>query len=181
MAVPARQRLPRLYNAARRFAREWSRFGSQIAFFIIAVGLIPLAIRRYKVEMLRVIAQMSLGVGALAAIGGSVMVVAFLSLVLGTLVAGVAHPALGLVGIDVLGGFFSANVMTRTSAPFLVNFALSVTIGAGATAQLGAMRISEEIDALEVMAVRSIGYLVSTPLVSSVVVALAFFSLAVIS
>ena len=40
--------------------------------------------------------------------------------------------------------------------------ALAATIGAGATAQLGAMRINEEIDALEVMGVRSIAYLGST-------------------
>jgi len=35
--------------------------------------------------------------------------------------------------------------------------------GAGATAQLGAMRINEEIDALEVMGIRSVAYLASAP------------------
>jgi len=40
--------------------------------------------------------------------------------------------------------------------------ALAATVGAGATAELGAMRISEEVDALEVIGIRSVTYLAST-------------------
>ena len=44
--------------------------------------------------------------------------------------------------------------------------ALSATVGCGFTAQLGAMRISEEVDALEVMAVPSLPFLVTTRMIA---------------
>ena len=59
-------------------------------------------------------------------------------------------------------GFISAYVNVRIVSPAVAGIGLAATIGAGATAQLGAMRIADEIDALEVMAVRSVAYLVST-------------------
>ncbi|MDT5144866.1 MAG: phospholipid/cholesterol/gamma-HCH transport system permease protein, partial [Mycobacterium sp.] len=49
---------------------------------------------------------------------------------------------------------------------------------AGATAQLGAMRINEEIDALEVMGIRTITYLVSTRVVAGVVVTVPLWCMA---
>ena len=57
---------------------------------------------------------------------------------------------------------------------------LAATIGAGATAQLGAMRISEEIDALEVMGIRSIAYLASTRVLAGVIVVMPLYCIAVI-
>ena len=42
-------------------------------------------------------------------------------------------------------------------------------MGAGFTAELGAMRISEEIDALEVMSVRPISYLVGTRVLAALI------------
>jgi phospholipid/cholesterol/gamma-HCH transport system permease protein len=53
--------------------------------------------------------------------------------------------------------------------------ALSAQIGAGFTAELGAMRISEEIDALEVMSVPSVVYLVSTRLWSALALAMPLY------
>jgi phospholipid/cholesterol/gamma-HCH transport system permease protein len=40
-------------------------------------------------------------------------------------------------------------------------------VGAGFTAELGAMRVNEEIDALEVMAVRPVPYLISTRIIAA--------------
>jgi phospholipid/cholesterol/gamma-HCH transport system permease protein len=57
---------------------------------------------------------------------------------------------------------------------------LAATIGAGATAQLGAMRINEEIDALEVMGIRSIAYLASTRLIAGVIVVIPLYCVAVL-
>ena len=58
--------------------------------------------------------------------------------------------------------------------------ALAATVGAGATAELGAMRISEEIDALEVMGIQSISYLVSTRVVAGFTVIIPLYALALI-
>ena len=57
---------------------------------------------------------------------------------------------------------------------------MAATIGAGATAQLGAMRISEEIDALEVMGIRSVAYLASTRVVAGVIVVVPLYCIAVL-
>ena len=47
----------------------------------------------------------------------------------------------------------SAYFNTREIAPLVAGLALAATVGCGFTAQLGAMRISEEVDALEVMGI----------------------------
>src|SRR4029079_12397297 len=58
--------------------------------------------------------------------------------------------------------------------------ALAAVVGAGATAELGAMRISEEIDALEVMSIKSISYLVSTRIMAGFVVIIPLYAMAMI-
>ena len=58
--------------------------------------------------------------------------------------------------------------------------ALAATVGAGATAELGAMRISEEIDALEVMGIKSISYLVSTRIMAGFIVIIPLYAMAII-
>jgi phospholipid/cholesterol/gamma-HCH transport system permease protein len=50
--------------------------------------------------------------------------------------------------------------------PAGAGLALSATVGAGFTAQLGAMRVSEEVDALEVMGVPSLPFLVTTRMIA---------------
>jgi len=67
-AAPSGLRLPRLTNFARRLVDAWNRLGSQTAFYVRALGFTWEAIVRYKVETLRLIANMSLGVGALVGI-----------------------------------------------------------------------------------------------------------------
>ena len=68
----------------------------------------------------------------------------------------------------------------RIAAPVVAGQALAATVGAGATAELGAMRISEEIDALEVMGIKSISYLVSTRIVAGFVVIIPLYAMAII-
>jgi phospholipid/cholesterol/gamma-HCH transport system permease protein len=53
--------------------------------------------------------------------------------------------------------------------------AFAAQVGAGFTAELGAMRISEEIDALEVMSVPSFVYLVCTRVVAALVAIIPLF------
>ena len=109
---------------------------------------------------------MGLGTGALAVIGGTVVIVGFLTLSTGALVAVQGYNQLSGIGVEALTGFVSAYVNVRLIAPAVAGVGLAATIGAGATAQLGAMRINEEIDALEVMGIRSIAYLASTRVIA---------------
>jgi phospholipid/cholesterol/gamma-HCH transport system permease protein len=177
-AVPSPQRLPRLTNTVRGFVGEWNRLGSQTAFYAKALTQTWDAVARYKVETLRLIANMSLGIGALAVIGGTVVVVTTLVMSTGSFVGIQLYRSLSDIGVEALSGFASAYINTRFAAPLTAAIGLAATIGAGATAQLGAMRINEEIDALEVMGIRAIGYLVSTRIVAGVLVTVPLWAMA---
>jgi phospholipid/cholesterol/gamma-HCH transport system permease protein len=154
--------------------------GEQTAFYGTALVNTADAVRRYPAEVLRLIAVMGLGTGALAVIGGTVVIIGFLTLSTGALIAVQGYNTLSNVGIEALTGFLGAFLNVRFIAPATAGVALAATIGAGATAQLGAMRINEEIDALEVMGIRAITYLVSTRIVAGVLVVIPLFTVAVL-
>jgi phospholipid/cholesterol/gamma-HCH transport system permease protein len=54
--------------------------------------------------------------------------------------------------------------------PFAFGYMMSAKVGTGLVAEIGAMRISDEIDALEVMGINSILFLCSTRLLASWIV-----------
>jgi phospholipid/cholesterol/gamma-HCH transport system permease protein len=177
--VPSK-RFPRVSSTARRLTGGWFQLGQQTEFYGQTVANIGHALRSNYAEILRLIAQMSLGTGALAVIGGTVVVVGFLTMSTGALIAVQGYNQLAGVGVEALTGFTSAYVNVRIIAPVTAAIALAATIGAGATAQLGAMRINEEIDALEVMAVRSIAYLASTRVIAGLIVVLPLYGIAIL-
>ena len=84
-------------------------------------------------------------------VGGTVGVICFLTFFTGTEVGLQGYQALDQIGSSAFTGFISAYFNTREISPLVAALALSATVGCGFTAQLGAMRISEEVDALEVM------------------------------
>lgn len=174
MTIPATY-FGRLSHTARRWAIGWRRIGVQTQFYATTLRYIPDAVLHYRTETLRLIAQMGLGTGALAVIGGTVAIVAFLTMTTGALSAVIGYNQLADIGVEALTGFASAYFNVRLAAPLTSGIALAATIGAGATAQLGAMRINEEIDALESMAIRPIPYLAATRVIASVVAAIPMF------
>src|SRR5690606_26113157 len=159
MAFTLADRVSRSSRSLKSKARAWNQLGEQTVFYGNAVRYTVDAMRSYKKETLRLVAQMSLGTGALAVIGGTVVIVGFLTLSAGALIAVQGYNSLSNIGVEALTGFLAAFLNVRIIAPLTAGIGLAATIGAGATAQLGAMRISEEIDALEVMGIRSISYL----------------------
>ncbi|ODR04166.1 ABC transporter permease [Mycolicibacillus koreensis] len=156
-------------------------FGEQALFYGQSMRYIPNALTRYRRETIRLIAEMTMGTGALVLIGGTVGVATFLTLASGGVVAVQGFSSLGDIGIEALTGFLSAFLNVRIIAPVVAGIALAATIGAGATAQLGAMRVAEEIDAVEVMAVHSVSYLVSTRLIAGLIAIIPLYSLAVLA
>jgi phospholipid/cholesterol/gamma-HCH transport system permease protein len=163
------------------FVDGWNRLGSQTAFYVKALGLTWDAVVRYRTETLRLIANMSLGIGALALIGGTVVIVTTLTMSVGSFIGIQLFRTLSDIGVQALAGFASAYINTRIGSPLISAIGLAATIGAGATAQLGAMRINEEIDALEVMGIRTITYLVSTRVVAGVVVTIPLWTVATLA
>jgi phospholipid/cholesterol/gamma-HCH transport system permease protein len=157
-----------------------TQLGLQTKFYGQTLGAAGGAVTRYKLETVRLIAQMSMGAGALAVIGGTVVIVAFLTLSTGALVAVQGYNQFANFSVEALTGFVSAYFNVRLIAPVTAGIGLAATIGAGATAQLGAMRINEEIDALEVMGIRSVTYLASTRVVAGIIVVIPLYCVAVL-
>ena len=163
-----------------RLAGSTRKLGEQTAFYGKSLASTVDAVRRYPGELLRLIAEMGMGTGALAVIGGTVGIIGFLTLTTGALVAVQGYDTLSNIGVEALTGFLSEFLNVRMIAPSTAGLALAATIGAGATAQLGAMRINEEIDALEVMGIRSITYLASTRIIAGVLVVIPLYAVAVL-
>ncbi|MER7557920.1 ABC transporter permease [Nocardioides sp. NPDC126508] len=143
--------------------------GKDIRFYGKVLAGIPTAIRHYPREILRILSEVSFGTGALAVIGGTIGVMTGMSIFVGTVVGMQGYAALDQIGTSTLNGFISAYFNTREIAPLVAALAMSATVGAGFTAQLGAMRINEEIDAVKVMGLGTIPYLVSTRVVAGFV------------
>ncbi|MDH2390890.1 ABC transporter permease [Streptomyces sp. HNM0663] len=146
--------------------RALEELGVQLAFYGRSIAWTGRTLHRYKKEVLRLLAEVSFGRGALAVVGGTVGVIAFLSFFTGTEVGLQGYAALNQLGTSNFVAFISAYFNTREIAPLVAGLALSATVGAGFTAQLGAMRISEETDALEVMGVPSLPFLVTTRMIA---------------
>jgi phospholipid/cholesterol/gamma-HCH transport system permease protein len=143
--------------------------GSQLAFYIGVLRAVPRSIKRYPKEIMRILAEVTLGSGSLAVIGGTVGVIAGMTFFTGAQVGLSGYAALNQLGTAAFSGFVSAYFNTREIAPLVAGIALAATVGCGFTAQLGAMRISEEVDALEVMAIPSMPFLVATRVVGGLI------------
>ncbi len=65
---------------------------------------------------------------------------------------------------------FTALCNLREAVPYAFGYMMSAKVGTGIVAELGAMRISEEIDALEVMGFDSMTFLCGTRLLASWIV-----------
>ncbi len=117
---------------------------------------------RYPKEILVLMSDISLGSGALVVGGGMFFVVVSISFFTGTEVGLEGFNGLQQIGAEAFTGVITSLANTREITPLVAGVALAAQVGAGFTAQLGAMRISDEIDALEVMGVNSVVYLVAT-------------------
>ncbi|MFI1462878.1 MlaE family ABC transporter permease [Nocardia carnea] len=180
-SVIIQSRFPRAVRRVRRFSNSFDDLGKQAVFYGRAVGSMPRALVHYRTETIRLIAEISMGTGALAVIGGTVVIVGFLTLFSGATIAVQGYSSLGNIGVEALTGFFAAFLNVRIAAPVISGIGLAATIGAGSTAQLGAMRVAEEIDALESMAIRPMPYLVGTRVLAGMIAIVPLYSLAVIA
>ncbi|GLY66338.1 MlaE family ABC transporter permease [Amycolatopsis taiwanensis] len=156
-------------------------FGVQLSFYIRALMWSPRTIRRYSRETLRLLTEVCFGTGGLAVIGGTLGVMIGMTMFTGLIVGLQGYASLNQLGTAALTGFISAYFNTREVAPLAAGLALSATVGCGFTAQLGAMRISEEVDALEVMGIPSVPYLVTTRVLAGVAAVIPLYAVGLLS
>ncbi|MER8184626.1 ABC transporter permease [Kitasatospora sp. NPDC094015] len=166
----------------RRSRLAWlEEVGDHLLFHLAALLWIPRALRRYGREVQRLLAEVVFGSGGLGVIGGTVGVMIGMTAATGTVVGLQGYAAMNQLGTTAFTGFVSAYFNTREIAPLVAGLALSATVGAGFTAQLGAMRINEEVDALEGMGIRSLPYLVTTRIIAGVVAIVPLYGIGLLS
>jgi phospholipid/cholesterol/gamma-HCH transport system permease protein len=157
-----------------------SDLGQQVAFYGRSLAGVPTAVRRHRPEILRILSEVTFGRGALVLLAGTIGILVFEVVAVGSVVGMVGYEGLRQMGIQPYVGFLSAYFNTREVAPLIAGNALIATVGAGFTAQLGAMRISEEVDAIEVMAVRSVPYLVTTRIIAAFLAVIPLYMIALL-
>lgn len=152
--------------------------GDQLLFYARALAWTPRALTRYRNEIWKTLAEVAFGVGGLSVIAGTVGVIAFMAFFAGTEVGIQGYASLSQIGVAKFTAFISAYFNTREVAPLVSAIALAATVGCGYTARLGAMRISEEIDALEVMGVPSLPFLVTTRMIAAFIAVIPLYIVA---
>jgi phospholipid/cholesterol/gamma-HCH transport system permease protein len=140
--------------------REWLAATGEIARFgaRMAVDVYSLRVFRFFGESLR-------QAGIL--IVGSTLVVWSLVFLMGIGVCGIGGAYFTLsTGAPAYSGVFAAWCDLREAVPYAFGYMVAAKVGTGIVAELGAMRISEEIDALEVMGIDSMVFLCATRLLA---------------
>jgi phospholipid/cholesterol/gamma-HCH transport system permease protein len=153
-------------------------YGDQLLFYLKALIAVPTTIRKYPREVFNTLAEVAFGAGGLTLIAGSAGVIAFMAFFAGTEVGMQGYASLSQIGVAKFSAFISAYFNTREVAPLVSSIALAATVGCGYTARLGAMRISEEIDALEVMGIPSLQFLVTSRMVAAFIAVIPLYIVA---
>ena len=149
--------------------KNLATLGDFVTFALKVFREIPATVTMYPKETLRQIKDIAWGSGALLVGGGTVGVMILLSVAAGTSIGIEGFNGLEIVGLAPLTGFISASANTRELAPLIAALALGAQVGCRFTAQIGSMKIHEEVDALEVMAVSAMRYVVTTRVTGRVI------------
>lgn len=143
--------------------------GFVVVFCWQVLASIPHTLRNYRAHTLATITDMTWGRGSLIVGGGTAAVMLVMGAAIGASIGIEAYSALELVSLGPLSGVISAFANTRELAPIAAGIGFAAQAGCRMTAEIGAMRISEEIDAIEALGVRSIGFVVTTKVIAGVI------------
>jgi phospholipid/cholesterol/gamma-HCH transport system permease protein len=145
-----------------------AQLGHITTFIIDTVAGVRHVATTYRRQTLLYIQEFAWGRGAVLVGGGTAVVLVILGMAVGASIGIQGYASLDLVGMGSLTGFISSYANTRELAPIIAAIGFAAQAGCRLTAEIGSMRIAEEIDALESMAVRPIPYVVSTRVVAAI-------------
>jgi phospholipid/cholesterol/gamma-HCH transport system permease protein len=110
-------------------------------------------LRRYPTEVIRQTALLVLSSG---------LIIWMMEFIIGTMCGTEANYVLKQIGAPLYSGIFTAYCALREMSPYMWGYIFAAKVGCGLVAEIGSMRISDEIDAMEVMGIRSMTYVVAT-------------------
>jgi phospholipid/cholesterol/gamma-HCH transport system permease protein len=123
---------------------------------ITGLGRVP----RYTSEVLRQAAIL---------VRGSTVIIFAMVTFIGMAAVTFAYFFLRSAGASDYTGLFTGIVMPRAAVPIMFGYVFSAKVGCGLVAEIGAMRINDEIDAFEVEGVNPMSYVVGTRVVGALI------------
>jgi phospholipid/cholesterol/gamma-HCH transport system permease protein len=103
-------------------------------------------------------------------IAGSALVIWFMQFVMGTTCGMEGNYVLRGYGASVYSGVLTGVCAIREMGPYMWGYILSAMVGCGLVAEIGSMRINDEIDAMESMGMNPMRYICATRLVAAALV-----------
>ncbi|NMD56399.1 MULTISPECIES: ABC transporter permease [Tsukamurella] len=150
----------------------WSLFdtiGHVVSFVAEVIRTVPHAIKHYRSQIMYILTDITWGRGALVVGGGTAPVLAVLGITVGGIVAVQGFAILNMLGMGPLTAVVASFANTREFAPMLAGVGFAAQAGCRMTAEIGAMRINEEIDALESLGLRSVSFVVTTRVLAGLI------------
>ena len=140
---------------------QWTLFIGQVFWYL------ALTVRRYSRQTLAATINMAWGRGSLIVDGGTISVLLILGVATGASLGIEALAILNILGFGPLAGIIAGIGAVRVLGPIVAGIAFMSQAGTRMTAEIGAMRISEEIDAVEAIGLRPIPFVVGTRLIGA--------------
>jgi phospholipid/cholesterol/gamma-HCH transport system permease protein len=134
---------------------------AMVRFSLQVLRTIPHAARAFPTEVVRQ--------GAILVISSG-LVIWFMEFLIGVIFTVQGHYTTRQFGASGYVAIFPGYAGLRTCAPEMWGWILAAKVGCGFVAELGSMRANEEVDALEVMGIDPVSYLVSTRVLASILV-----------
>lgn len=155
-------------NSLRGSVRDWLRtVGQWVVFISQTLWFLPLTVRHYRRQILQAMNGLAWGRGSIIVDGGVLSVLLIMGTAMGASVAIEAYSTLNLIGFGALSGIVGGVANVREMAPIVTGIAFAIQAGCRMTAEIGSMRISEEIDTTEAMGLRPIPFVVGTRLIGA--------------
>jgi phospholipid/cholesterol/gamma-HCH transport system permease protein len=150
-------------------------------FIAQTVYLLPLTVRKYRRETVDRMINLAWGRGSLLVDGGVMSVLVVLGIAIGGMVAIEAWSTLNIMGFGALSGIVGGLANVREMGPLVAGIAFAAQCGCRMTAEIGSMRIAEEIDAIEAMGLRPIPFVVGTRLVGGMLCVIPGYALTLLT
>ena len=149
--------------------RLLSLFGEQVIALLSSLGRSTLFIRATFLQLLTPPFRMKLIFQQMEFIGNQSL---FIVLICGFFIGAALSLQIGTIfvifGAEGMLGAANAKALSRELSPLITGFLLAGRAGASITAEIATMKVNEQIDAMEAMAVDPINYLVVPRLIAAV-------------
>jgi phospholipid/cholesterol/gamma-HCH transport system permease protein len=138
---------------------QWAVFTTQTFW------LLPMTVGKYRRQTLQQMNSLAWGRGSIIIDGGVISVLLLLGIALGASLAIESFAVLNIIGFGALSGIVAGVGSVREIGPLVGGIAFATQTGCRMTAEIGSMRIADEIDAVEAMGLRPIPFVVGTRLI----------------